>query len=371
MDLQKEESVYKLALNMIPGVGPVGARTILAACGSERDIFMNLDDMTAQGKINERITETIKSHNILDLAKQQVEVCIKHNIKAIHYQDNNYPRKLLATESAPNVIYMLGNANMDRSRTLGIVGTRSCDSDGKGNIFSLVEQLKENGINVIIISGLAAGADTFAHQAALRYELPTVGVLGHGLNMVYPAENRKLAGDIVHTNGALVTEYYYGQPVNKVNFPRRNRIIAGLCDALLVAQSKSSGGALITANVAIDFHREVFAFPGRISDKLYAGCNQLISDNKATLITSGEDLIKHMGWMRQQKNDAVQMQLNLDPLSDTEIKIIDVLHANGIMTIDSLAAQTGMPMFQLSSTLLDMEFKDLVAGLPGKRYEAK
>lgn len=369
MDFNSEDTIYNIAITMLPGLGSVGVRSLVSTCGSARAVFENISELTRQGTVSPKIAESIRQTKALDMAKEQLEICARHNINIYFYKDLTYPRKLAAGEGAPVLFYSLGKINYDATHTVGIVGTRSCDSDGKANIFALVEQLKENNINVVIISGLAAGADTYAHQAALKYDVPTVGVLGHGLNMVYPAENRKLAGDIVHSGGALVTEYYYGQAVNKTNFPRRNRIIAGLCDALVVAQSKSSGGALITANVARELRKELFAFPGRISDKLYAGCNQLIADNKATLITSGTDLTKHMGWSSRLR--PLQTELNLEPLGETEVRILDALHANGIVNIDTLSMTTGIPMYLLSSTLFDMELKDLVTGLPGKRYEAR
>ncbi len=369
MDYNSEDLIYNIAINMIPGLGNVGVRNMVSLCGSARAVFENLDELTQNGTVNKVVADAIAGAKVLDMAKHQLEICQKHHIGIHYYQDRTFPRKLAAVEGAPSLIYTLGNVNFDAKRTVGIVGTRSSDNDGKANIFALVEQLRDQNINAVIISGLAMGADTYAHQAALKYGIPTAAVLGHGLNMVYPAENRGLAGDIVHQNGALITEYYYGQPVSRTNFPRRNRIIAGLCDAVVVAQSKSSGGALITANVARDMRKDIFAFPGRISDKLYAGCNKLIGDNIATLITSASDLIKNMGWAP--RNTPTQTEINLEPLSDTEVRILDVLHGNGRCNIDTLSLKSGIPMHILSSTLLGMEFKDLITELPGKQYEAR
>ncbi|MBQ1698344.1 MAG: DNA-processing protein DprA [Bacteroidales bacterium] len=371
MDINDEDIVYKVAINMIPGVGAVGIRKLVSDCGSERILFENLDDLAGEGIVAARIVDSIRNNNVIAQAKAQIETCIHHNINMVYILDNNYPRRLAQCDGAPTLLYTLGKLNFDRARTLAIVGTRSCDTDGKNNIFSLVEQLKADNINIIIVSGLALGADTFAHQAALKYNLPTAAVLGHGLNMVYPAENRKLAGDIVHSGGMLLTEYYFGQQVNKNNFPRRNRIIAGLCDALLVAQSKIQGGALITAEDARKFRRDVFAFPGRTTDKLYAGCNYLIANNMATLISNAEELEKSMGWTSSKKSQPIQTELNLTPLDPEEVAVIDVLHANGPTNIDTLSSKTKMPMHQLSSLLLSMEFKDLVTSLPGNRYEAR
>ncbi len=369
MDYNSEDLVYNIAINMIPGLGSVGVRNLVSLCGSARALFENIRELTGNGTVQERIAKSMESSQVLDMARQQLDICIRHNISILYYKDSAYPRKLAACDGAPTLIYSLGKINFDATHTVGIVGTRSCDGDGRNNIFDLVEQLKEHNINTVIVSGLAMGADTFAHEAALRFGVPTAAVLGHGLNMVYPAENRKLAGDIAHSGGALITEYYYGQPVSKTNFPRRNRIIAGLCDALIVAQSKSSGGALITANVARELRKTVFAFPGRISDKLYAGCNSLISENKATLITSADDLERQMGWTG--RNRPVQTMLNMEPLSDIEAKILDILHSSGSSNIDTISIKTGMPVHTLSSTLLNMEFKDLVIEMPGKRYEAR
>ncbi len=371
MDLNDEDIVYKVAINMIPGVGPVGIRKLIADCGSERALFENIDDLAADGKVPPKIADAIANNNIVTQAQSQIEICQRHHIHMLYAMDNNYPRRLAQCDDSPSLLYCLGQNHFDTSRTLGIVGTRSCDSDGKNNIFSLIEQLKADNVNVIIISGLALGADTYAHQAALQYGLPTAAVLGHGLNTVYPAENRKLAGDIVHAGGTLLTEFYYGQPVNKNNFARRNRIIAGLCDALIVAQSKIKGGALITAEDARKYRREVFAFPGRTTDKLYAGCNYLIANNMATLISNAAELEKIMGWNKNKKSSPVQTELDLMPLLPEEVIVIDILRSHGTTDVDTLSALPKIPMEQLLSQLLNMEFKDLVISLPGKKYEAR
>ncbi len=371
MDFNDQDIIYKVAINMIPGVGAVGIRRLTADCGSERALFENLDDLTGGGKVHPKIAEAIRSSNLLDKAKAQIEICNRHNINMLYILDRNYPQRLAKCDGAPTLLYSLGNVNFDRMRSIAVVGTRSCDADGKNNIHSLIEKLKADNYNVIIVSGLALGADTFAHQAALEFGLPTVAVLGHGLNMVYPAENRQLAGDIVHSGGALITEYYFGQQVNKNNFPRRNRIIAGLCDALIVAQSKAKGGALITAEYARDYRREVFAFPGRVCDKLYAGCNHLIANRMASLISNADDLIKTMGWKINKYSEATQAELKFIELTSEQASIIDALHANGASDVDTLALLTAMTEDEVASLLLTMEFEDLVVSLPGKRYASK
>ncbi len=371
MKLDSQNALYKVAINMIPGVGCSGIRKILAENSSEEYFFENIDEFVEKKIISANVKNVITNQKVLDMAKNQIELCLTKNIQATYFTDDNYPQKLAQCGDAPTMFFHLGNLNFDTNRTIGIVGTRSADSDAKNNIFSLVEELKKDNINFIIISGLADGADTFAHQAALKSDVPTAAVLGHGLNMIYPAGNRKLASDIVHSGGMLLTEYYYGEPVSKTNFPRRNRIVAGLCNCLIVAQSKIKGGALITVDDSINYKREVFAFPGRVSDKLYAGCNYLISSGKAGLITSALDLERLMGWQPGKKGTAFQTAMPLEPLTAEEKKIIGVLRQNGQVFIDTLSVLTEIPVPKLSSLLLTMEFKDLITSYPGKKFEAK
>ena len=371
MELTNELSVYKFALHLIPGVGCAGVRKILATNPDEKYFFENLNEFVEKKIITTEIRDAIKDRKVIDMAKSQVDICLTKKIKVMYFKDSNYPRKLAQCSDSPTMYFCFGNINLDNRRTIGIVGTRSADSDCKNNIFNLVQQLKDDNINFVVISGLAAGADTFSHQAAIKNDVPTVAVLGHGLNMIYPASNRKLASDIVKSGGMLLTEYYYGEPVSRNNFPRRNRIVAGLCDALIVAQSKIQGGALITVDYSIGYKRDVFAFPGRVSDKLYMGCNNLISLQKAGLITSAEDLERLMGWKKEKQHSATQTSLSLEPLSEEEVKIVDVLRQNGQVYIDTLSVLTGLPVPKLSSLLLTMEFKDLVTSYPGKKFEAK
>ena len=371
MDITQINSLYKVAINMIPGVGCAGVRRILSENQDEEYFFENLGEFVEKKIISSDTKDIIVNRKVLDMAKNQIDICLSKKIFVTYFKDNDYPRKLLQCSDSPTMFFHLGNLNFDNRRTIGIVGTRSADSDAKNNVFNLVEDLKKDNINCVIISGLAAGVDTFAHQAALKSGVSTAAVLGHGLNMIYPAENRKLAADIVRSGGMLLTEYYFGEPVSKNNFPRRNRIVAGLCDALIVAQSKIKGGALITADDSISYKRDVFAFSGRVSDKLYAGCNRLISQGKAGLITSAADLERQMKWFPEKKGSGFQTSMMLEPLSADEVKVLDVLRQNGQVYIDTLSALTGIALPQLSSLLLTMEFKDLINSYPGKKFEAK
>lgn len=372
MNLNEPDAVYKIALTMIPGLGGAGIRKILAQMKTERNIFENPEETKKilEG-FSKKVAESFKPQNYTAKAAEQLEILNKYKIKAVYYTDNDFPQKLSTCDDSPIMLYMRGNVNLQTSHTVGIVGTRSADGECRDNIFKLIEDLKTDNINVIIVSGLAAGADTFAHQAALKYKIPTAAVLGHGFNTIYPAANRTLAAQIANGGGVLITEFYYGHSVSKTNFPRRNRIVAGICDALVVAQSREKGGALITAAQSLEYHRNVFAFPGRANDKNYAGCNQLIRDQKAGLITSAQDLTMLMGWSVSKKTTSQQSEIPLFSLSEQESKIVNFISQNTPAFIDSIASATNISMAELSSMLLSLEFSGIIKPLPGKYYEIR
>ena len=367
-----QEALYQVAVTMIPGVGGSTARKLITWAGGAEQVFQKVDLLPETGLLSLKSLEALKTLNVVDAAKRQMDIIDREGIGITSYTDRDYPRKLAQCDDAPLLYYTKGAVvNFDTNHTIGIVGTRLTDPEGRDNIFSLVEGLND-GIRVIIVSGLASGADTFAHQAALECGVPTAAVLGHGFDMIYPAENRPIANKIVDGAGIMLTEYFYGHPVSKTNFPRRNRIVAGLCDALVVVQSRNKGGALITAEYARQYRRTVFAFPGRANDRNYQGCNLLIRDNRASLITRHTDVESLMGWLPLKQSAPVQIELPLDePLEPQEVKIVDVLRKHGELSIDTLALETQIPMWELSPTLLNLEFKDLVKSLPGKRYTVR
>ena len=364
-----EEAAYRVAVTMIPGVGSTIARKLIAWAGSAREVFEKKELLRKADIVSKRIVEAI-SQDIIDSAKRQIDIAIRNNINIVYYTDGNYPRKLAQCDDAPILYYTKGvSLSFDSTRTIGIVGSRLTDSEGRDNIFRLIEGLKIAGFNAVIISGLATGADTFAHQAAIKYGLPTAAVLGHGFDIIYPAQNRSLSREIINGAGVIITEYYYGHTVAKTNFPRRNRIVAGLCDAIVVVQSRDQGGALITADYAQSYGRRVLAFPGRANDQQYAGCNALIRDNRASLISSSDDLAKIMNWAKPSKN-ITQQELPLCFLEPKEIAIVDTLRKNGDLSMEAILAETKIPMAELSSILLTLEFKDVIKSLPGMRYAA-
>lgn len=365
-----EEAVYRVAVTMIPGVGSTIARKLITWAGGAREVFEKKELLRKSDIVSKRIAEAVCTSNVIDAAKRQIDIALRNNIGIVYYTDGDYPRKLAQCEDAPILYYTKGvSLSFDASRTIGIVGSRLTDSEGRDNIFRLVEGIKKDGLNAVIISGLATGADTFAHQAAIKYGVPTAAVLGHGLDMIYPADNRAMAREIVSGAGVILTEYFYGHPVAKTNFPRRNRIVAGLCDAIIVVQSREQGGALITAGYAKTYGRRVLAFPGRANDPQYAGCNALIRDNEASLITNSFDLEKVMDWAKSTK-PTVQQELPLCFLEPKEIAVVDTLRKHGDLSMEALLAETNIPMAELSSILLTLEFKDVIKSLPGMRYAA-
>lgn len=217
----------------------------------------------------------------------------------LYYKNSDYPQKLRECADAPSLLYAIGNVDFNNNFVLSIVGTRKPDSNAAIYIDKFVSDLRQYRNDIVIVSGLAAGVDTIAHETAIKYGFKTVAVMGTGFDHIYPSENTDLAKRIVDTNGALLTEYEYGHLISPDNFPQRNRIVAGLCDALLVVQSPIRGGSLHTAVLANSYNRDVFAFPGRPDDELFAGCNHLIRNNMAAIITSAEDMAWYLGWEKK------------------------------------------------------------------------
>jgi len=310
------------------------------------------------------------SHDALNRAEKEIEFITKNNIQTYYYTDRDYPFRLKECPDSPLLIYSKGNCNLNNGKFIGIVGTRNATETGKDNCKKLIADLSNALPNAIIVSGLAYGVDICAHKTALDVGLPTIGVIGHGLDRIYPDVHRPTAVKMVQ-EGALLTEYLSQTNPDKQNFVQRNRIIAGLSDAIVVVESGTKGGALITAEIANDYNRDVFAFPGRVSDEWSKGCNALIKNNKASLIESADDILRFMSWEKQDLNakPTVQTALFRD-LSNEEQGIVSILRQNqeGIQ-FNELAIQLEKPISKISSLLLEMEFKGLVRCFPGNLYK--
>jgi DNA processing protein len=359
--------LYKIAVSIIPKVGPLLAKRLIAYAGSAEAVFREKKSLLSKVPgIGENIIKGIRPSEIMNRAEKEIDYIEKNSISVYHFLDNNYPERLKHCEDSPVNIYVKGNIGLNSEKVLGVVGTRSATDYGFDCCEKLIDSLTEMNFEVAIVSGLAYGIDICAHLAALKNKQSTIAVLGHGLSICYPSVHERYIKSIME-NGCLVTEFLHDEPPERGNFVSRNRIIAGLTDATIVIESGLKGGALITAQLANSYHREVFAFPGRTTDKYSLGCNKLIKYNEAALIENADDLVKSLMWEKQ-KSFPRQKALFVS-LSEKEKTIFNCLAASDEMYIDKICITTGMAVQEVSSYLLNMEFNGLVKSLPGKIYK--
>lgn len=361
--------LYRVALTMLPNVGSVLAKNLIAYCGSAQEVFKaSKAKLEKIPMIGEERARSIAEADVLHEAEAELKFIDEYNITPYFFTDKEYPQRLKECSDSPVMLYYKGNANLNADKVVAIVGTRRATEYGKEITKKLVQGLSEQG--VLVISGLAYGIDVVAHQASLESGPNTVGVLGHGLNTIYPAQHKTAAKKMVE-QGGLLTEYRSTEEMSPHNFPNRNRVVAGMSDAVIVIESAPDGGALLTANIAHGYNRDVFAYPGRTTDKFSAGCNLLIKTNKATLIESTTDFFTAMNWLpgdAELKPRHQQRQLALN-LSAEEKLIYDVLNERGESDIDALTALCEINSGSLAVTLLEMEMNGLLVALPGKRYK--
>ena len=359
---ENEELFYKLALTFVPGIGAKTGRILLEHFGSAKKVFLApAKELRHAEGIGEIKVKGFKDISILKRAEKELDFVLKNSISVIPY---GAIKRLLQCSDAPLLLYYKGMANLDAQRVVAIVGTRKNTDYGTKLCEELVEGLRSVE-NILIVSGLALGIDAIAHKKSVLLGIPTVGVLGHGLDRIYPFTHKALAAQMIE-NGGLLTEFPMGTNPDKNNFPMRNRIVAGISDITVVVESSLSGGALITAYMANGYNRDVAAFPGRINDTRSAGCNELIRNNVASLITKPEDLIELMNWSSK-KVKTVQKQLFLD-LTVTEQKLIEILNTKEKVHADDLLLSTGLDNSILAATLLQLEMMGLIKSLPGKFY---
>jgi DNA processing protein len=360
----KEERVYQVALSLLAGVGPIKAKALVAKVGSPEGVFKEKDRLL--GLVPGIGLATVRGMGrkaALLRAEEEIPFLEKYKIDLYYYQDKKYPAKLKFCDDGPVVLFSKGNVNFNK-KNVAIVGTRKATPYGKKLTRELIEDL--SSLDIQVVSGLAYGIDIEAHRAALDNELSTLAVMGLGLDIIYPAAHKATAKAMLK-NGGLVTEYLSRTAGDTSNFPRRNRIVAGLCDAVVIIESGVSGGSLITANLANDYNRDVFAFPGNVDQEFSRGCNNLIRLDKAHLITSADDLVKIMGWEMEEKITEIQAQLFTE-LTDDEEKIVNVIREKSDIDIDSLSFATSMVSSILSMNLFNLEMKGIVRCAPGKRY---
>lgn len=365
-----EAKIYQIALGLVPGVGNALAKTLVSYCGSAEAVFKSKPHQLHKiPGIGSKISASIRNQKVLENAEQEVIRCQQKGIQVLPYTDPDYPHRLKQIYDAPTVLFYKGNTNLNTQKIISIVGTRSATSYGREVIEDLMKGLAKH--TPLIVSGLAYGIDIYAHRMALQHQLDTVGVMASGLDIIYPAAHKKTAMDMI-AQGGLVSELKPGIQPEAHQFPARNRIIAGMADATIVIEAAASGGALITANLANDYDREVFAVPGNLYQNYSQGCNQLIRNHKAHILTGIEHLEYIMNWDMENAPNAAPTPVvpDMENMPEPEKKIIELLlnQAQG-MLIDEISWKTQTPIYQLASLLLNLECNGLVKALPGKKYK--
>ncbi|MBK9736248.1 MAG: DNA-protecting protein DprA [Saprospiraceae bacterium] len=357
--------LYLIALTKVPKVGPVVAKNLISYCGGVEAVFKesrkNLIKILGIGQI---FLDNFKPGEALAEAERELKFIGKNNISALSYLSENYPKRLSNFDSSPIIMYYKGSANLNHFRTVAVVGTRQPSLYGKQMCEVIIEGLLP--YNVLLVSGLAFGVDAIAHRKCVDINIPTLGILGHGLDRIYPSENKLLSKKMIE-NGGILTEFPSETNPDRENFPMRNRIIASISDVVVVIESKRKGGSIITAEFANEYNKDVFAVPGHVTEVLSEGCNKLIKQNKAHLIEHAADIAYIMRWEEIDAGKVIQKQLFVD-LDDTETKIIQLIRDNKEISIDALTYKMSMTPSEVSSLLLTLEFKGMVKTLPGKKY---
>jgi DNA processing protein len=363
--MRDEEYLKLIALSMTPKVGPVLGKNMISYCGGIEGVFeQSKRHLLKIPGIGEGIVNLFKADDLLKKAEAEMNFISKNNIEILSYLDSNYPKRMLQIDSAPLILYYKGNAVLNHNRTVAIVGTRNPSDYGKAMCEKIVEGL---GVyKVLIISGLAYGVDAVAHRKSVEMDIPTLGVMGHGMDRFYPSDHSSLAKKMI-LNGGIITEFTSGTKPDRENFPMRNRIIAGMSDVVVVIESKRKGGSIITADYANDYNRDVFALPGQVNEEKSEGCNKLIKQNKAHLIESASDIGYIMRWEELDAQKVIQPQLFVE-LEDDEVKMVNIIREAKEITIDALTHRMAMSPSAVSGILLNLEFKGMVRSLPGKKY---
>jgi len=362
------ELQYQIALTLIDGVGDVLAKNLVAYCGSAQQVFISkkgpLEKIPGIGTI---VANNITASKIaLIRAEQEIKFIEDNHISALFFTNEKYPQRLKNCNDSPILLYYKGNANLNSQKIISVVGTRTPSTYGNQITEKLIHDLKETGI--LVVSGLAYGIDVLAHKEALANNLNTVGVLAHGLDRTYPAVHSNYAKKMID-HGGLLTEFMSQTNPDRENFPKRNRIVAGMCDALIVVESKRQGGSLITATIANAYNKDVFAFPGKANEVLSEGCNGLIKSNRANLIESAEDLFYIMNWNEEpkiKKSKQIPLLLNLN--TEEQI-IVDCFKGRIQLHIDEICSASQLPISKTSAHLLTLEFSNVVKSMPGKMYQ--
>lgn len=368
MQLSEDEFIALLRLQHVPNIGDVTTKKLIAHCGSPLAVFS--DKKQHLLKIDGIGTYTLNGlydAEHLEAAKSEYGYVTKKGIEHTYFMDADYPDYLKHCIDGPLLLFKRGNIELEGRKIISVVGTRNITSYGAAFCERFIEEIAP--LNPIIVSGFAYGVDITVQKAAVKHGLQTIGCLAHGLNQIYPKVHAKYLAD-VEKNGGFFTEFWSTSNPDRENFLKRNRIIAGMTEATVVVESAEKGGSLVTADIANSYNRDVYAVPGRAGDKFSLGCNNLIKQQKAQMLTSAADLVYLLGWdVEEKKTPLVQKQLFVE-MDDTEKSIYGFLQKQGKQLLDSIALECQLPVFKVSSTLLNMEMKGIVRPLPGKLFEA-
>ena len=362
-----KEIIQKLALLLLPGIGEQSARFLVSKTSHWPEIFTQYwcEVEWENGKRKFQFQKKDIDSALLE-AEKEWEIYDKLGAQVAFFDDSNYPRRLKHCSDAPYRIFYQGNMNWNVSRTVSVIGTRKATSYGIALTEKLIRELAP--YNITLISGLAYGIDISAHKMALQMNVQNIGVLGSGLRNIYPQDHARLA-EKMKANGGVISEYFADAIPDRENFPERNRIVAGMSDVVIVVEAGAKGGALITADIATSYNRDVFAFPGRVGDSSSEGCLNYIKYNKAALITSAADVAYFMQWkLVEEERKPIQRNL-FNNLSELEEKLLSAIEVGKTLDMDAIAYQCGISVSMASSELLNLEFKGIIKSLPGKRYQ--
>jgi DNA processing protein len=361
------ELLHQLALTLVPNIGDVQAKILIQHFGEVTAIFKAktsvLEKIEGIGAVR---AKSIKEFDDFHLAEKELEFIEKYNIKTFFLTDKDYPKRLLNCYDSPTLLFYKGPADLNASKIVAIVGTRTNTEYGKQFTEKLVKDLSEQ--NITIISGLAFGIDAMAHKAAIKNNLPTVGVVGHGLDKIYPSDHAGLAKEMIKNGGGILSEFFSGTKPDKHNFPLRNRIVAGISDATVLVETNIKGGSMITGNLANAYNRDVFAVPGRTTDTKSSGCNHLIKYNKAILLTDAEEILEVMGWKERKTKTKKQKELFIE-LSQEEKQVVQLLQEKEMVSIDEINLGSGLSSSTIAAAILNLELQNVIASLPGKLYK--
>ncbi len=366
--MQHNELTYQIALTLLDGIGDVLAKNLVAYCGSAEQVFktrnLPLEKIPGIGSVLSK--SIVNNKHVLLRVEKEIQFINDHGIEPLFFIDKKYPQRLKNCYDSPVMLYYKGTADLNAAKVVSVVGTRTPSAYGRLMTEKLIRDLKDSGC--LVVSGLAYGIDVLAHKESLGNGLNTIGVMAHGLDRVYPSVHTQCAEKMMQ-QGGLLTEFISETNPDRENFPKRNRIVAGMCDALIVVESKKGGGSLITATIANAYNKDVFAFPGKAGEELSEGCNGLIKTNKASLMESAADLFYIMNWNEEikpkKKTSQVPLLLNLSP---EEQIIVDVFSDKEHLHIDEICYATKLPISRASSSLLQLEFSNIITSLPGKIY---